>query len=465
MTAVSRSFSRLTLGGKILFTLGPILFLLTAGLVVLVAVAGKPIVDFLATNIWLVRFVVAATAVLLMSVPSAFLIIYMEMKIIALMNLRIGPDRVGPFGSLLSVVHGLKVLAKEDFSPTGADRLVFTLAPVAVFMSTIMALLVLPFAPGLFGADMNIGLLYLFAVSGLSVVGLLMAGWSSFNKYSLLGGLRSAAQVVSYEIPLILSVVGLLLLAGTMSLNQIVLDQGPHAAVIDPATGLVTRAATNGWFTDWYVFRQPLGALIFFIAATAEANRTPFDLTEADSEIVAGFATEYSGMRFGFFFFAEYVNVFVVSGLIVTLFFGGWNAPFPWPWPITLTLDPGSLGIGLLFALLIVPPLLILALAAPFYVGRSSLPWWQALIIGFVLFNLLAITAIGGIAFVSWDWVGGLLWFLLKSYAFVFIFVWMRGTLPRVRIDQLMGFAWKWLLPASLLNLFVTAAALVVVNK
>ena len=465
MTAVSRSFSRLTLGGKILFTLGPILFLLTAGLVVLVAVAGKPIVDFLATNIWLVRFVVAATAVLLMSVPSAFLIIYMEMKIIALMNLRIGPDRVGPFGSLLSIVHGLKVLAKEDFSPTGADRLVFTLAPVAVFMSTIMALLVLPFAPGLFGADMNIGLLYLFAVSGLSVVGLLMAGWSSFNKYSLLGGLRSAAQVVSYEIPLILSVVGLLLLAGTMSLNQIVLDQGPHAAVIDPATGLVTRAATNGWFTDWYVFRQPLGALIFFIAATAEANRTPFDLTEADSEIVAGFATEYSGMRFGFFFFAEYVNVFVVSGLIVTLFFGGWNAPFPWPWPITLTLDPGSLGIGLLFALLIVPPLLILALAAPFYVGRSSLPWWQALIIGFVLFNLLAITAIGGIAFVSWDWVGGLLWFLLKSYAFVFIFVWMRGTLPRVRIDQLMGFAWKWLLPASLLNLFVTAAALVVVNK
>ncbi|HUQ78450.1 MAG TPA: complex I subunit 1 family protein [Patescibacteria group bacterium] len=448
MTAVSRSFSRLTLGGKILFTLGPILFLLTAGLVVLVVVAGKPIVDFLATNIWLVRFVVAATAVLLMSVPSAFLIIYMEMKIIALMNLRIGPDRVGPFGSLLSVVHGLKVLAKEDFSPTGADRLIFTLAPVAVFMSTIMALLVLPFAPGLFGADMNIGLLYLFAVSGLSVVGLLMAGWSSFNKYSLLGGLRSAAQVISYEIPLILSVVGLLLLAGTMSLNQIAINQA-------------------GWFTNWYVFQQPLGALIFFIAATAEANRTPFDLTEADSEIVAGFATEYSGMRFGFFFFAEYVNVFVVSGLIVTLFFGGWNAPFEWPaaWAIHLNLDPGSMGLGLLFALLIVPPLLILALAAPFYVGRSSMPWWQALIIGFVLFNLLVVGAIGGIAFISWDWVAGLLWFLMKSYVFVFIFVWMRGTLPRVRIDQLMGFAWKWLLPASLLNLFVTAAALAVVNK
>jgi NADH-quinone oxidoreductase subunit H len=442
---MARSFSRLTLTGKILFTVIPILLVLTFGLIALVVVAGKPIVDFLATNMWLVRFVVAATVVLLMSVPTAFLIIYMEMKVIALMNLRIGPDRVGPFGSLLSVVHGLKVLVKEDFSPTGSDRLVFTLAPVVVYMSAVMTLLVLPFAPRIFGADMNIGLLYVFAIGGLTVVGLLMAGWSSFNKYSLLGGLRSAAQVVSYEIPLTLSVVGLLLLTGTMSLNTISDRQA-------------------GWFTNWYVFQQPLGALIFFIAATAEANRTPFDLTEADSEIVAGFATEYSGMRFGFFFFAEYVNVFVVSGLIVALFFGGWNAPFPWPWPITLNIDPGSMGLGLLFALLIVPPVLILALAAPFYVGRSSLRWWQALILGFVLFNLLVIVAIGGWAFVSWDWVAGLLWFLLKSYAFVFTFVWMRGTLPRVRIDQLMGFAWKWLLPASLLNLFVTAAALVVVH-
>jgi NADH-quinone oxidoreductase subunit H len=448
MTTVARSWGRLTLAGKIVFTLVPLLGLLSVGLVLLVVIAGKPIVDFLAANMWLVRFVVAATAILLMSVPSAFLIIYMEMKIIALMNLRIGPDRVGPFGSALSVVHGLKVLSKEDFSPTGADRLVFTLAPVVVFMATILSLLVLPFAPRIFGADMNIGLLYLFAVSGLTVVGLLMGGWSSFNKYSLIGGLRSAAQVVSYEIPLTLSIVGLLLLAGTMSLNQITLNQA-------------------GWFTNWYVFQQPLGALIFFIAATAEANRTPFDLTEADSEIVAGFATEYSGMRYGFFYFAEYVNVFLVSGLIVTLFFGGWNAPFAWPeaWAIHLNLDPGSLGIGLLLGLLIVPPIAILALAAPFYVGRSSMPWWQALLVGFLLFNVIVIVAVTGWAFISWDWVAGLFWFLLKSYIFVFTFVWMRGTLPRVRIDQLMGFAWKWLLPASLLNLFVTAAALVVINR
>jgi NADH-quinone oxidoreductase subunit H len=446
VTAAARTWGRLTLAGKIIFTLVPILLVLGIGLVLVLALFGKGILDFLATNLWLVRFVVAATAVLLMSIPTAFLIIYMEMKIIALMNLRIGPDRVGPFGSLLSVVHGLKVLAKEDFSPTGADRLVFTLAPVVVFMATVMSLLVIPFAPGLFGQDMNIALLYFFAIGGMTVVGLMMAGWSSFNKYSLLGGLRSAAQIISYEIPLTLSVVGLLLLAGTMSLNQIALNQA-------------------GWFTDWYVFQQPLGALIFFIAATAEANRTPFDLTEADSEIVAGFATEYSGMRFGFFFFAEYVNVFVVSALLVTLFFGGWNAPFPWPWPIELSLDPGSLGIGLLILIAIVPVIGTLLLAAPFFLARSSMPAWQALVIGFVLFNLVAVTAIAGIAYVGFDWVAGLLWFLGKTYIFVFTFVWMRGTLPRVRIDQLMGFAWKWLLPASLLNLFVTAAAILVVNK
>jgi NADH-quinone oxidoreductase subunit H len=447
VTAVARSWGRLTLAGKIVFTVVPILLLLGLGLLAVVLIAGKPVVDFLAANMWLVRFVVAATAVLLMSVPSAFLIIYMEMKVIALMNLRIGPDRVGPFGSLLSVVHGLKVLMKEDFSPTGADRLVFTLAPVVVYMSAVMTLLVIPFAPTVFGADMNIGLLYLFGVGGLTVVGLLMAGWSSFNKYSLLGGLRSAAQVVSYEIPLTLSVVGLLLLAGTMSLNQITQNQA-------------------GWFWNWYVFQQPLGALIFFIAATAEANRTPFDLTEADSEIVAGFATEYSGMRFGFFFFAEYVNVFVVSGLIVPLFFGGWNAPFAWPaeWTPHLAIDLGSMGLGLLFAVLLVPPIAVLALAAPFYVGSSRIAWWQALIIGFILFNLIVGAAVVGVAFISWDWVAGLIWFLLKSYLFVFTFVWMRGTLPRVRIDQLMGFAWKWLLPASLLNRFAPARAVSVVN-
>ena len=443
MTVVGKTWNRLTLPGKIVFTAIPVVVVLTAGLIAAIAILGGPILATLAANLPIVRFVVAVTIVLLMTIPTAFLIIYMEMKIIALMNLRIGPDRVGPYGSLLSVVHGLKVLMKEDFTPTGADPTVFTWAPVVTYLASVMTLLVIPFAPGLFGQELNLGLLYFFAIGGLSVVGLLMAGWSSYNKYSLLGGLRAAAQVVSYEIPLTLSVVGLILLAGTMNLNTIVTQQA-------------------GWFTDWYVFRQPLGVLIFFIAATAEANRTPFDLTEADSEIVAGFATEYSGMRFGFFFFAEYVNVFVISALTVTLFFGGWNAPFPWPWPVTLSADPGSLGIALLLLVAIVPLVLTLAFAAPIWISSNRIKGWQALLAGFVLTNFLIVAVVGAWAYIGVDWVAGLIWFMLKTYAFVFTFVWMRGTLPRVRIDQLMDFAWKWLLPASLLNLFVTAAAIVV---
>jgi NADH-quinone oxidoreductase subunit H len=448
MTVIGRGWDRLTLPGKFLFVLVPLLIVLTVVAIVLITTFGQAVIDILAANLPIVRFVAAVTIILVMTVPTAFLIIYMEMKIIALMNLRIGPDRVGPFGSLLSTVHGLKVLMKEDFTPTGADSLVFTWAPVVVYLASVMTLLVIPFAPGLFGADLNLGLLYFFAVSGLAVVGLLMAGWSSYNKYSLLGGLRAAAQVVSYEIPLTLSVVGLLLLAGTMSLNQLVLNQA-------------------GWFTDWYIFQQPLGALIFFIAATAEANRTPFDLTEADSEIVAGFATEYSGMRFGFFFFAEYVNVFIVSALFVTLFLGGWNAPFAIPdaWRIQLSLDPASFNIGLLFILALVPLVLTLLFAAPFWLLSSRIRWWQALIIGFVLANLFIVALVVAWAYIGLDWVAGILWFMLKTYALVFTFVWMRGTLPRVRIDQLMGFAWKWLLPASLLNLFVTAAAIIVLGR
>jgi NADH-quinone oxidoreductase subunit H len=446
MTAMTRTWDRLTLPGKALAILIPLLAVLTTGLIITIALFGQQILDILIFNLPIVRFVFSATVLLLLAPPIAFVIIYMEMKIIALMNLRIGPDRVGPWGSLLSTVHGLKVLMKEDFTPTRADAVVFTWAPVVVFSTMALSALVIPFAPGLFAQDFNIGLLYFFAIGGMTVVGLLMGGWSSFNKYSLLGGLRSAAQIVSYEIPLTLSVVGLVILAGTMSLNRIVEQQG-----------------ATGWFTDWYMIRQPLGFLIFAIAATAEANRTPFDLTEADSEIVAGFATEYSGMRFGFFFFAEYIGVFVISALTVVLFMGGWNAPFPVP-HISWIVNPGSLGIGLLLLIAIVPLVGTLALAAPVYLFRSKTRWWVALIIGFVLFNVVAGGLFGLWAYINFDWVAGLFWFLGKTFALVFLFVWMRGTLPRVRIDQLMGFAWKWLLPASLLNLFITALAVLAID-
>ena len=298
---------------------------------------------------------------------------------IAGMNLRLGPNRVGPSGMFQSTIHGFKVLAKEDTVPDQADRGTFTLAPWMVYMAAAMSMLVIPFAPGAIASNMNIGIVYFFAVLGLSVVGLLVAGWASYNKYSLLGGLRSAAQMVSYEIPLTLSIVGAVVLAGTLNFSEVIAWQRENV---------------------WLFVAQPVGVAIFYVASLAEVNRTPFDMVEADSELVAGPFTEYSGMRFGFFFFAEYVALFIMSGILISLFFGGWLAP--WPFPAQLD--------------------------------------------GF-----------GGTLY-------GAFWFFLKTYLFVFVAVWLRATLPRVRVDQLMGVAWKVLLPLALVNLFVTAIVVVVLD-
>src|SRR5574338_202521 len=325
------------------------------------------------------RFVLATTLLLLLTVPTAFIVIQMELKVIAQMQLRFGPNRVGPRGIFQSTIHGFKVLAKEDTTPDQADRPTFTMAPWMVFMAAAMSMLVIPWAPGLVAVDSSISVVYFFAVLGLSVVGLLIAGWASYNKYSLLGGLRSAAQMVSYEIPLTLSIVGAVVLAGTLNFSELIAWQRDH-----------------GWLLVW----QPIGLAIFYVSSLAEVNRTPFDMVEADSELVAGPFTEYSGMRFGFFFFAEYVALFIMSGILVSLFFGGWLAP--WPFPAEL----------------------------------------------------------GGFAGTLY----GIFWFFLKTYIFVAIAVWLRGTLPRVRVDQLMGMAWKVLLPLALVNLFVTAIAVVVLD-
>ena len=459
MTALSRSWGRMTLAGKIILPLFLLLIVMTVLLLAgwqlgLIPAVIEFIAELLRSNIDIVRFVVTATVTLLITVPVAFIIIFMEMKVIAFLAGRIGPNRIGPWGTLSSAIHGFKVLAKEDFTPTGADAPIFTLAPIITYLSSVLTLLVIPFAPGLVGLDMNIGLLYFFAVSGLTVVGLLTAGWSSFNKYSLLGGLRAAAQIVSYELPLLLAPVGIIMLAGTLSLNQIVIQQG-------------------GWFWDWYVFQQPIAFIVFFIAAAAEGNRTPFDLTEADSEIVAGFATEYSGMRFGFFFFAEYVNVFILSALTVVLFFGGWNSPinaqeilnFFQIGSLTPNFDIASLGIWLLWILAIGVPLLVLLIALPLWMFKSGWSFLKSLIVAFILFNVFAMAAVAVWAFLSFEVVVGLFWFIVKTFTFVFIFVWMRGTLPRVRIDQLMGFAWKWLVEIALLNIFVTAGAILLVQE
>jgi len=327
----------------------------------------------------IVRFVAATTLLLLLTVPTAFIVGQMELKILAQMQLRYGPNRVGPWGMFQSAVHGFKMLAKEDQTPDRADVPTFTLAPWMVFMAAAMSMLVIPFAPGLVAFDSEISVIYFFAIIGLSVVGMLVAGWASYNKYSLLGGLRSAAQMVSYEIPLTLSIVGVVVLTGSLSFTQIVEWQLEH-----------------GWAIVW----QLIGFPIFFIAAAAEINRTPFDMVEADSEIVAGPFTEYSGMRFGFFYFAEYVALFIMCAILVTLFFGGWLAP--WPFPAQLDGFAGT--------------------------------------------------------------VYGLFWFFLKTYFFVVVAIWVRATLPRVRVDQLMGMAWKGLLPLALVNLFVTAAVVLIFN-
>jgi NADH-quinone oxidoreductase subunit H len=448
MTFAGRTWGRMSPTARLTAIFVPLALLLAIAAVVAVVLVLPALVNFLGANVPLVRFVVAVVAILVLTIPTAFVLIYMELKVIARVNLRVGPNRIGPWGTATSLVHGFKVLSKEDFAPTGADMPVFTLAPVVTFLASVMTLLVIPFAPGIFGQDFNIGLLFFFAMGGLSVLGLLMAGWASFNKYSLLGGLRSAAQIVSYEIPLTISVVGVVILAGTMSMNHIVLAQ-------------------SGSALDWFVFKQPLAVLIFFIAATAEANRTPFDMTEADSEIVAGFATEYSGMRFGFFFFAEYVNVFIVSALLATIFFGGWTDPFDWPWPYNLNWLAAS-SIGILWIPIALLALFVgtgvMAVAVRLIGGREwTAP--SAFGLGFIITGA-AMTALLGLAlFIAFDWAQGIFWFMAKTYAFVFTFVWMRGTLPLVRVDQLMGFAWKWLLPASLLNLFVTAAAVIILNR
>jgi NADH-quinone oxidoreductase subunit H len=438
-------WSRLTLPAKAVLIVLPAVFVAVAVLMVVAVLYLPALIDFLAANTSLVRFVIAALLLIVITIPVAFVVIYLELKVIARMNLRVGPDRVGPFGAAQSVIHGFKVLSKEDYTPFGVDVPVYTLAPVAVFLTTLMTILVVPFAPGLYGQDFNIGLLYVFAIGGLNVVGLMMAGWGSFNKYSLLGALRAAAQAISYEVPLALAVVGVIILAGTMSLNSVVEQQA-------------------GSFLDWNLWKQPLGLIIFFIAAVAEANRTPLDMTEADQELVGGFATEYSGMRFGFFFFAEYVNVFVVSALVTVLFFGGWNAPFDWPFPVTIDLDPAGYEAWLALLLVLGPIVGTVALAALLRFLVGWMRWPGALVVAFVLVNLLAVGAVAALLFVSFDWVVGLSWMIAKSFVFVFTFVWMRATLPRVRVDQLMGFAWKWLLPAALVNIFATAAAVVVVG-
>jgi NADH-quinone oxidoreductase subunit H len=291
------------------------------------------------------------------------------------MQIRLGPNRVGPGGSLQTVADTLKLAMKEGLTPDGADSFLFNLAPFLVICVAMLVLAPIAFARGFQLWDINIGVLYVSAVSSLSVIGILMAGWASNNKYSLLGAMRSGAQIVSYELSAGLSILSMVVLAGSLSIGDIIDSQA------------------NGW----WIFKGHIPAIIsfviFIIAVTAETNRAPFDLAEAESELTAGFHTEYSGMKFALFFLAEYVNVFIVCAIGSTLYLGGWM---------------------------------------PFHIG------------GWTGFNHVM------------DWFPSSLWFLGKTFFLIFVIMWFRWTFPRLRIDQLLNLEWKYLLPISMFNLLLT---------
>ncbi len=301
----------------------------------------------------LVMFVLVNTLMVL-----AMLYIYLERRVLGRFQSRLGPNRVGPFGLLQPVADAVKILFKEDVVPEGADRLVFNVAPVLMFVPVLLVVAVLPLGEHFFLVDLNIGLLYLVAVTSLTTLAIFMAGWASNNRYALFGAMRGVAQLISYEIPVVLSLASVVLLSGSLSLVDVVEGQAlPYLLVL------------------------PLTFLIYLVGSSAEMNRTPFDIAEADSEIVAGYHTEYSGMKFGLFQLAEFAAVLVTSAIGATLFLQGWR----------------------------------------------------------------------------WAVLPSYLWFLIKVFGLAFIFVWIRATIPRLRVDQIMGYAWKYLFPLSLLTVLVTA--------
>lgn len=331
---------------------------------------------------------IAAIAVSL--IPMVFLLTYAliailgELKISAFIQERLGPMRTGPWGIFQPIAEVFKLLQKEDITPFAANKTFFNIAPYVIFIGSYAAFAVIPFSPYFVPSGINIGLYFIFAISALSVVGIVMGGWASNNKYSIIGAVRSTAQIVSYEIPSAMAVLGIASMANSLDMVTIIKEQ-------------------SGWFWNWYVFGGPgsvekiwvipftiVMCLIYLVATLAETNRTPFDIPEGESELVAGYHTEYSGMKFAMFYFAEYANMFVVSALMAILFFGGWNSPF------------GDIMQG---------------------------PIW------------------------------GVFWFVLKAMFFVFLQIWLRWTLPRLRVDQMMYLTWKVLLPISFVCFFAMALA------
>jgi NADH-quinone oxidoreductase subunit H len=305
---------------------------------------------------------------------------WLERRMVGRFQLRFGPNRVGPFGLLQPLADGVKSFFKEDFMPGGADRVPYWVAPALVVTVALTTFVIIPFGPPsaeLFGVplfyitNVNVGILFILAIVSIGAYGVILGGWASNSKYSLLGGLRSTAQLISYELGVGLSIIGVILLAGTLELTRIVDQQGGF---------------WFGFLPRWNIFLQPLGFLLFVVGGIAETNRAPFDLPEAEHELTAGYQTEYGGMKSAMFYMAEYIDIFLVSAIATTLFLGGWHGPLAHQFPLL-----------------------------------------------------------------------GVLWFLVKVLLFVFAFIWIRATLPRVRYDQLMDLGWKVILPLALLNLLLTA--------
>jgi len=325
----------------------------------------------------LLKILIVLNAVL---VAVTFMVL-LERKVIAWVQVRLGPMRVGPYGVLQPIADVVKLMTKEDITPVKADRWVFTVAPMIALIPALIVFAVIPFGPevslfgrqvSLFITDLNVGLLYIVSVASIGVYGIILAGWASNSKYPLLASLRASAQLISYEVAVTMTLVSLIVSAGTMSM-----------------VGIVNAQYNQG---VWYLFVQPLAFFIFFVGGLAETNRAPFDLPEAESELTGGFHTEYSGMRFALFFLAEYANMIVVSSVATTLFLGGWLRPFP-----------------------------------------------NVAALGFL------------------DLIPGWMWFLLKTFIWLYIFLWVRATLPRYRYDQLMRLGWKVLIPLAIANVVVTA--------
>jgi len=349
------------------------------------------IYDFTSFNQWIDKFLndnlnpfwavvveltIIGLVVLLFYALVGLFLVYAERKVCAFMQNRVGPNRVGPYGIFQTIADLFKLLMKELIHIKSADTFLFNIAPFIVIIASFMAIAAIPFAKGLHAIDFDIGILYVIAVSSLGVVGVLLAGWSSNNKYSLIGAMRSGAQIVSYELSVGLSLLTIIVLAGTMQFSQIVEGQA------------------NGWFLFKGHIPAFVAFVIFLIASTAETNRGPFDLAEAESELTAGFHTEYSGIKFAFFFLAEYMNMFIVASIAATVFLGGWM---------------------------------------PFHVGG-----WEG-------FNRVM------------DFIPPLFWYFGKTAFIIFLMMWFKWTFPRLRIDQLLTLEWKYLLPINLVNILIMA--------